>query len=502
MQTRYCGLTRASIFVKILNITMDTKHEYWKLVLDSLQKTIPSTHFNAWFSRLVFLSTENLGTTIKLATFSTFAQRYIEGKYKTQLINTINKYYPKVRLLEFVIDPKLIQSKPKSKPQNQPNQNQEIQFQNFSSKEPQPLINLLHPKAIGHNLNNLNPKYTFDTLVCNHSNELATCVAKIICDKPGTQYNPVFLYAGTGLGKTHILQAIGQKTLELHPNFNIKYITSESFVSQYIEAVTSRKIKDFNDYFRSIDLLLVDDIHFIAGKEGTQEAFFHIFNILHQHNKQIVVSSDKHPKNLGAMEERLISRFEWGIVIDISKPNLEDRLLVIQAKVRKMLLPINQSQMEIIASTVDTNYRDIEGVLNRIQARMQLLPDKPITSVELNQILQSFNLTSLIKIDFTPLITSFDQILELVAMSINIDSRMIMSKNREKKINIARQLTMYVLKQDLNYSYASISQLFDKSRSTVMHSIEKITQEVQSNPIISDYVNIIRQSYPKTNRPK
>jgi chromosomal replication initiator protein len=478
---------------------MQAQQEYWNLVLSSLEISIPPTHFNAWFSRLCFVSTKNTGTIIVVSTFSRFAQKYIEDKYKNQLLEVINRYYPKVNSLEFIIDGsnntghKSTQNKPAA---TQVDQNQAIEFQSGNlgiqpKSIPAPI------KLLKSNLNNLNPKYTFDTLVSNRSNELATCVAKIISEKPGTQYNPVFLYSGTGLGKTHTLQAIGQKTLELHPNFNIKYITSETFVNHYIESVTGRKMKDFNEFYRSVDLLLVDDIHFIAGKEGTQEAFFHIFNILHQHNKQIVVSSDKHPKNLGGMEERLISRFEWGIVIDLSKPDMEDRLGVIRFKVKSMNIKLTDLQMELIARQVDTNYRDIEGVLNRVQARQQLLPNNAISEAELTQILQGFNLTSLIKIDFKPRVTSARQIIDLVANALCIDSDKIMGKNREKKIALARQLTMYILYKDLNYNYTAISSVFAKSHSTVIHAVDKIKQDLIINCEVSNYLNLIRQNYPK-----
>ncbi len=478
---------------------MQAQREYWNLVLNSLETSIPTTHFNAWFSRLCFVSTKNTGTTITISTFSKFAQKYIEDKYKNQLLGIINKYYPKVQSIEFVVDttnnntPRVGQIKPKL---TLVNQNQAIEFQSdIVGIEPRSIPSPI--KLLKSNLNNLNPKYTFDTLVCNRSNELATCVAKIISEKPGTQYNPVFLYSGTGLGKTHTLQAIGQKTLELHPNFNIKYITSETFVNHYIESVTGRKMKEFNEFYRSVDLLLVDDIHFIAGKEGTQEAFFHIFNILHQHNKQIVVSSDKHPKNLGGMESRLISRFEWGIVIDLSKPDMEDRLAVIQFKVRTMSLKLTNLQIELVARQVDTNYRDIEGVLNRIQARQQLLPNSVLNELELSQILQGFSLTSLIKIDFKPRVTSPRQVIDLVGVALCVDSERILGKNREKKIALARQLTMYVLYKDLNYNYKAIGSVFGKSHSTVIHAVEKIEQDLTLNPEVSNYLNSIRQNYPK-----
>jgi chromosomal replication initiator protein len=478
---------------------MKAQKEYWNLVLSSLENSIPITHFNAWFSRLCFVSTKNTGSTIILSTSSKFAQKYIEDKYKPKLLSSINRYYPQVKSIEFTIDAtsnnlsKVNQNKPK---QFFPNQNQAIEFQPKGKASDVDIVQ--SPiRILKSNLNNLNPKYTFDTLVCNKSNELVTCVSKIISEKPGTQYNPVFIYGGTGLGKTHLLQAIGQKTLELHPNFNIKYITSETFVSHYIESVTTRKMKDFNEFYRSVDLLLVDDIHFIAGKEGTQEAFFHIFNILHQHNKQIVVSSDKHPKNLGGVEERLISRFEWGIVIDIPKPDMEDRLVVIQNKIKDLKIDLSKTHLETIARLVNTNYRDIEGVLNRIQARQQLLQNQEMTDGDLTQILKGFNLTNLIQINFKPKITNSTHIIDLVANVFDITPNKLLEKNREKRSLLARHLAIYLMYKDLNYNYSSLAQIFAKSHSTIIHAVEKIHKESVTDNEISTYINLIRKNYPQ-----
>lgn len=480
---------------------MPATKEYWKLVLENLENTIPITHYNAWFSKLKFVNTKNAGKEITLSTFSKFAQKYIEDKYNPKLLTIINKYYPGVLTINFEIDNTSDKKSNKTRINLLKNEdskkaiefypNQELESDNAFG------INIVKHNLPSKGLSNLNPKYTFETFVHTSNNELIISVAKIVSQKPGTQYNPVFVYSGTGLGKTHILQAIGHKTQELHPNFNIKYITSETFVGQYIEAVSTRKMKDFNEFYRKVDLLLVDDIHFIAGKEATQEAFFHMFNILHQGNKQIVVSSDKHPKNLGGMEQRLISRFEWGIVIDISKPNFEDRYAVINFKLNQLGIKLTESQIVNIAQTVDTNYRDIEGVLNRISARFQLLPEKYFLDSELQQILTGFKFTNLVHIDFKPKIKSFEQILGIISQTIGVDQHKILGSNREKPIALARQLTMYVLKQDLNYSYSAISNLFHKSHSTVIHSVEKIEKVIYTDTHISSYINLIRQNYPK-----
>jgi chromosomal replication initiator protein len=489
---------------------MTAAKEYWNLVLVCLQKTLPSTHFNAWFSKLSFVSTENNGVSLVVGTFSKFSQKYIEEKYTQELLEAVNKYYPKVKKLKFVIDEKL-SKKEKSKPEKFYDNSQAISFEvddKHAKEAPKPTFVIdQEPQKIslvsrnnsitGNHLNNLNPKYTFENFVVTHNNELVNSVAKLVSKQPGTQYNPVFLYSGTGLGKTHILQAIGHKTLEYFPKFNIKYITSESFINQYIEAINNRKMKEFNSYYRSVDLLMIDDIQFIAGKEGTQEAFFHIFNILHQQNKQIIVTSDKHPKNLGGMEQRLVSRFEWGLVVDITKPNYEDRRAVILDKIKRSGLSITEEQINIIARRVQTNYRDIEGILNRIQARFQLLPNTVLSPIELDQILGAFKMTSLINIDFKPKINSPEQLIELVARTLNFKPDQILSTSREKSIMLARQICMYLFKQDLDYCFTAIGSVFGKSHSTVIHSVEKVEQELKSDSTIRKYIDTIRNNYPR-----
>ena len=495
---------------------MTAANEYWKLVMLDLQFVLPSTHYNTWFNQLSFVRTEKFGKTIVINTFSKFSQKYIESKYQSEFLACIKKYYPNIQSVVFTVD-ETAKTKPRKHRENLQNNNQTISFDsqpnqnnisqlinldnNQDNKKPNSQTNqasnskfgkLINSSLPSRNLNNLNPKYTFDNFVVTDNNELASSVAKIVSAQPGKQYNPVFLYGETGMGKTHLLQAIGQKTLENYPNFNIKYVTSESFVNQYIDAITTRKMKEFNEHYRSIDLLLVDDIQFIAGKEGTQETFFHIFNILHQHDKQIIVTCDKHPKNLGGMENRLISRFEWGIVIDISKPNAQDRLTVITDKVNRGDLQISPSQMEIIANTVDTNYRDIEGVLNRIGARQKLLPNKPFEDQELVTILKSFSVFGTVSVSLKTKITNSEQLLENIALHFGVSKSDITGSSRLKNISTARQLAMYIFKEDLGYSYSAIASLFSKNHSTIIYSVEKTANSLKTDSKAIDNLNQIR----------
>jgi chromosomal replication initiator protein len=458
---------------------MNAANEYWKLVMLDLQSALPLANFLTWFNQLDFVRSTSFGKVITLSTFSKFNQKYIEQKYSVELLTAIQKYYPKAETVNFEI------SQEKSKVVNKKKeivdvQSQAIQFDIKQISEPE-LIKLVKNSLPNKNLNNLNPKYTFNNFTVTQNNQLVANVAKMISDKPGEKYNPVFIHSSTGLGKTHLLQAIGQQTLENYPSFNIKYITSESFMSQYIEAITTKKMKEFNDYYRSVDLLLVDDIQFIAGKEGTQETFFHIFNILHQHNKQIVVTSDKHPKNLGGMESRLASRFEWGIVLDIDKPCYEDKIVIIKNKLNLLHLYLSDIQIESIANCKDLNYRDIEGILNRIQLQSQLLPGQLIEDIELYKIIKGFGATSFVKIDFKSKVQNFEVIFEKVAEAFGIDSTELKGNNRSKNVSNARQLAMYIFRKEMDYSFSSIATIFDKNHSTVMYAVDKIDSKISKN---------------------
>ena len=475
---------------------MTAANEYWKLVMQDLQSILPSANFLTWFNQLDFVRTNNLGKNVILSTFSKFNQKYIEQKYSSELINAIKKYYPKVQTISFEISQQKTKITYKKK-DLQIDENQAIQFDLKKAIEPK-LIQLVKTTLPKRNLNNLNPKYTFDNFTITQNNQLAGSVAKMISDKPGEKYNPVFIHSNTGLGKTHLLQAIGQETLQKYPNFNIKYITSESFMSQYIEAITTKKMREFNDFYRSVDLLLVDDIQFIAGKEGTQETFFHIFNILHQHNKQIVVTCDKHPKNLGGMENRLASRFEWGIVIDIDRPCFEDKIVIIRNKIKLMGMFLSDNQIESIAKCENVNYRDIEGMLNRIQLQNQLLPGQSFEDIDLYKIIKGSGSTNIVSIDIKSSVQNYQSVIETVASIFAVQSSDLIGSKRDKNVSNARQVAMYVFRHEMDYSFAAIGSIFNKNHSTVMYAVEKVSLRVQKQEeSLVQSINNIKNSLGK-----
>lgn len=468
-----------------------TRSNYWPLVLDSLKNRVSNTVYKTWFNQLDFLCIENHGTKAVLEVPSNFNKKYLETKYSSYLKDAINKYFPRVVHLEFKI------SKKGPKKELQP----EDVFAVSSSPAEGNLnlekksLNIKQEPYQKKNLSNLNPKYTFDNFVPNNSNQLALSVAEAILRKPGILYNPVFIYSGVGLGKTHLLQAIGHKFLEQKPDAKIKYATCETFFNYFVSSIQKKEGKDFKDYFRNVDILLIDDIQFICGKEATQEAFFHAFNELHQANKQIVLTSDKPPKALENVAERLLSRFEWGVVIDISRPELEDRVMVLKDKVERMKLDLNDSQILQIANLVDTNFRDLEGVLNRIEARIKLIPGSPLQDFELNKILANYSdISSTIEVRLNNSILTADKTLDTVCQVCGVSKKEIMSRSRQKEIASARQILMYLLKEELEMSYPAIGKFFQRDHSTALHGHKSIQKKLEKNPKLKQKITFIKQS--------
>jgi chromosomal replication initiator protein len=431
---------------------MPATRDYWPLVLETLKNRISGSSYKAWFSRLQFVSTGNQGRKLIIGVPSAFNKNYIESKFRAELREAISKYYPQV-----------------------------IHIEKLSTYLPKK------------SLNNLNPKYTFENFVVTRNNELAVSVCQSVINQPGTLYNPVFIYGGVGLGKTHLIQAVGQKMLEKNPSFNIKYIPCETFVNQFLLAVQKRKMDEFRDYYRTIDLLLVDDIQFIAGKEATQEAFFHTFNELHQLNKQVILTSDRAPKALGGIEERLVSRFEWGMVVDISKPDLEDRIAILQDKTNRLNLLLTPTQIQHIAHKIDSNVRELEGILNRIQAKIRLMPGRDFTDNDLFKIVSDYLGDSPIQIQFN--VSSFtpDRVLQAVCKLFGLSKADLLGSSREKNISLARQITFWFYKHELDLSYPTIGKLFGgRDHTTVMHGCNKIETLRQTDRKIQEKLTLVQ----------
>ncbi len=466
--------------------------EYWDLVLNNLQTNLSKSNFQTWFSRVEFLRTTNAGKKIIVQVPSIFNKNYIKKKFSKLFLDSIQKYYPRVSVIEYEI------SKEEVLNENGGNLLQEDIFfpENQNTTEfKKPQVNLTKIEIPSKNIHNLNSKYTLDNFVVTKSNQLAVMIAKSIIEKPGVNYNPVFLYSGVGMGKTHLLQAIGNTLVSKSPNLRVRYTTCEMYFNLFINGIVNKKSSDFIEYYRSTDVLLIDDIQFINGREATQEAFFHTFNELHQNNKQIVITSDKHPKNLEKLEDRLVSRFEWGIVVDISKPELEDRIAVTKFKSRNLGLSLTDIQIDIIAGSIDTNFRDLEGILNRISARCRLIPDTPLRDSELKELLANSQITSsTISININSQLTS-KKIVDSIEKVFSVSKEEIMGKIRISNVALARQIAMYLCKTELKLSYPVIGKIFKRDHTTAMHAYKTITKRMKNDTWLSLQIQKIKSTF-------
>jgi len=334
--------------------------------------------------------------------------------------------------------------------------------------------------------NPFNPKYTFESFIIGNNNRLAFAAAQAVADKPGEAYNPLFIYGGVGLGKTHLMQAIGNQIILQSPKKKIAYISCETFASEFIEALQNKAINDFKKKYRSVDVFLVDDIQFLANKEGTQEEFFHTFNTLHQSNRQIVMTSDRMPKEISALEDRLISRIGWGMIADIQSPNFETRVAILKAKAEQMGFIVEKEVLEYIANNITANVRELEGSLTKLSTSA-IVEDRPADISLARDALKDLSSKK------QHLFTS-KKILKTVTEYFNIEISDLLGSGRKRDLVYPRQIVMFLSRELLNHSYPQIGDaLGGKDHSTVMHGVEKITQIMKKDPQVESDIRSIRE---------
>ena len=320
----------------------------------------------------------------------------------------------------------------------------------------------------------LNPKYTFNTFVVGNNNKFAQAAAMGVSESPGTKYNPFFIYGGVGLGKTHLMHSIGNQILDNNPNSKVLYVTSEDFTNQLINALKDQATEKFKEKYRNIDVLLIDDIQFIANKKSTQEEFFHTFNTLHQSGKQIVISSDKPPKDIELLEDRLKSRFEWGLIADISNPDYETRLAILRKKTQIDNIIIDDEILSAIATRVDTNIRELEGTLNKLIAKASLT-GSPITMAIAQKAIDDI-------VAQKQKVISSEYIQDVVGKYFNVDPQDLVGAKRSNDVTFPRQIAMYLCRNVAQMSMPQIGRDFGKrDHSTVMHACDKIEKEIKTN---------------------
>ena len=343
----------------------------------------------------------------------------------------------------------------------------------------------------GYSSSSLNPKYTFDTFVVGNSNRFAHAAALAVAEAPATSYNPLFLYGGVGLGKTHLMHAIGNAILKKNNSSKVLYVTSEKFTNQLINAIKDNKNEEFRNTYRNVDVLLIDDIQFIAGKERIQEEFFHTFNTLHESGKQIILSSDRPPKEIKLLEDRLKSRFEWGLIADISNPDYETRLAILRKKAQFDNIVIDDMILSNIATKIDSNIRELEGVLNKMIAKASLT-HSPLTMEMAEKSINDI-------VSQKEKIVSAEYIQEVVAKYFNLNPKDLKSSKRSNDLAYPRQIAMYLCRDIAQMQLTKIGDSFGKrDHTTVMHACRKIESEIKENGntklIVDSVKNLILNS--------
>jgi chromosomal replication initiator protein len=485
---------------------MATLKTYWPLVLEDLKSKVSFSKWQAWFSGIEIEKVAIGCKLIVLKVPSKFNKDYIEKKFVQTIIDSAKKYFPNLEQIQIIVDPAKLEIKTQDlfalDIEIKEDSNSSSNVPSRYSKETiiaNDFVNNIESKLeienntqnssdYNKNLHNLNYKFTFDNYVVAQFNELVVSVSKAILKEPGKVYNPLFIHSPTGLGKTHLIQAIGHKYLENFPNQNVKYISAETFLNHYVSSWQKGKSSDFRNFYRSVDLLLIDDIQFITGKTSTQEAFFHTFNELHQQNKQIILTSDKSPKLLTGIEQRLVSRFEWGMVVELNEPTMEDRLAIVKDKIARKRLAISDGQALQIASSVQTNIRDLEGLLNKIEAYIRLHPGEFLDQDILNKLLNPYlkmissglmHFSANSKEDKND---NFAEIFQAIGRQWMVNRADICSKKRDKNSVMARQALMYILHRYCEVSMATIGNIIGgRDHTTIVHGCQKIENLLKEN---------------------
>ena len=333
----------------------------------------------------------------------------------------------------------------------------------------------------------LNPKYTFDTFVVGNNNRFAHAAALAVAESPADAYNPLFIYGGVGLGKTHLMHAIGHYMLSQKPTMRVKYVTSELFMNEMVNSLNKKTQAEFREKYRNIDVLMVDDIQFLTGKVGTQEEFFHTFNALHTAGKQIILSSDKPPKEIAKLEERLRSRFEWGLIADIAKPDLETRVAILQKKAEDELLRVDGEVLAMIAERVASNIRELEGCLTRLVAYSSLT-GRPIDRQLAEEALKEIFARS------EPRHVTCEDVMEAVATYYSVTVEDLKGPRRSRDVAVPRQIAMYIARETVGAPLTMIGESFGKrDHSTVNHACQKVAKEVKTSPALNNLVSDLMQ---------
>lgn len=444
--------------------------QLWNIASSHIEISVSKANFSTWFKNTGICRHED--DVIYLSVPNAFVKDWLANKYHRLILKALRDTEPTIKAVEYVI----------SKEDASKRQEPEV----TATPSPWPDNQLKFNDLYVSEEDNLNPKYRLDTYIVGPFNELAYAAAQAVLKNVGGSYNPLFIYGGTGLGKTHLIQGIGNDLKKRTPDKRIYYVHSERWATELVDALQGGpgKIAGFKEKYRKYDLLIIDDIQFVGGKDKTQEELFHLFNFMHEKNRQIVFSSDKPPKSIAGLEERLRSRFEGGMMVDISKPEYESRLAILKSKVQSLPFAPPEDVVEYIASVIQDNIRELEGVLNTIIVQAQL-KTRNLTLQEIR---------GLIKTHSKPQKTiSIKDVIRTVSTFYNIEEAVLYEKTRRKEIVKPRQVIMYILREDFNTSYPYIGQkLGGRDHTTVIHAYEKIKNDLKVDSLLQQEIEQIK----------
>ena len=454
---------------------MDTRG-MWQAVLGELEVSVTAANFNTWFKHTQLVSNENGHVVIGVPNVIT--KNWLEKKFHANIKATITKMHPEVKAVEYKVG-----AKPAAN--NTPAATPLPAKANSRSASSQQISFAAGGKIATHNLNS---RYTLQNFVVGGSNDFAYAAAQAVAKNPGTKYNPLFMYGGVGLGKTHLMQAIGNEIYKNDPTKRIEYVTIESFTNEFIEAISKKRNGSFVDKYRKVDVLIIDDMQFLAGKEKTQDEFFHTFNALHQANKQIIISSDKPPKQLTMLEDRLISRFEMGITVDIQPPDLETRLAILQAKATAQGVILPLEVIDYLARHAQQNIRELEGALTKVIAAFEYRGN----ALDLEAVQRLLAGEAMSRPKFKTLAPKI--VLDKVAAYFDLQTADLIGPKRDKEIVLPRQIAMYLMRYDLNVSFPKIGiAVGGRDHTTAMHSVTKIEKAIDADENLRSDLQALRE---------
>ncbi|MEK7181680.1 MAG: chromosomal replication initiator protein DnaA [Patescibacteria group bacterium] len=464
-----------------------TNEELWKAVLGQIELSISKANFVTWFKNTGILQSQD--GTVTIGVPNGFAKEWLENKYNIYILRALKSLDPSVSEIRCVIA------------QEKPTQNilsvdsvknvDAVQAPENSGFVRKKLIE--RPSFGGQTSStpvfhetNLNSRYTFENFIVAENNELARAACYAVSQNLGMAYNPLFIYGGVGLGKTHLLQSIGNEVVKNAPEKRIKYITSERFTTELVDSIKNQKIDKFKEYYQQMDLLIIDDVQFLSGREKTQNEFFHIFNALYQINKQIVISSDRPPKAIPTLEERLRSRFEGGMITDISRPTVETRIAILESKLSERGLSVDPAALRYIAENISQNIRELEGALNRILAYSEfhkIPPNLENTKRILAELIENNKKT-----------IQTDDVFRVVMEFYSISKEDLVKKGRKKEVAHPRQMLMHLLRSELQIPFSSIGDfLGGRDHTTALHAFEKIDKNKDTDPQIQEELSTLRE---------